>query len=193
MRHWNVLVLGLAVACAEIPPSGDPMAPRPVGGASPATPAPGPEGYTFEADTPEDGSTEAVDVSPNRLAEAMGIEAGPLPSALPKPPPEPETAAPPAAPVPPADPFAAVQAINQWGVRVLSTVPEAQPPRAILGLADGSERVVKPGSLVEDAGIVVLAVGRDQVQVAIVKAEGDHAVVETQMLRSLFPGLPQVP
>ena len=74
-----------------------------------------------------------------------------------------------------------------WGVRLVSTVVDAQPPRAILGLPDGSEAVVKPGSLLPDVGIVVLAIGKDQVQIAEVTAEGDHARVVTRTVTSMYP------
>ena len=75
-----------------------------------------------------------------------------------------------------------------WGLRLVSTVVDAQPPRAILGLPDGTEAVVKPGTLLPEIGIVVLAVGRDSVQVAEVIPDGDHARVQTRTLSSLFPG-----
>ncbi len=74
-----------------------------------------------------------------------------------------------------------------WGVRLVSTVSSAQPPRAILGLPDGSEMVVQPGSFLPEARVFVLAIGHDQVQIAHVIPEGDRARVETEMLSSLYP------
>lgn len=65
-----------------------------------------------------------------------------------------------------------------WAVRLVTTVPNAQPPRAILGLPGGEEIVVTPGSMVPDAGLVVLSIGPDAVQLARVQASGDHADVE---------------
>lgn len=59
----------------------------------------------------------------------------------------------------------------------MTTVPSAQPPRAILGLPDGREVVVTPGSMVPEAGLVVLSIGPQSVQLARVQATGDHATV----------------
>jgi hypothetical protein len=36
-------------------------------------------------------------------------------------------------------------------------------------------------------GVVVLAIGRDQVQVAEIVAKGDHASVSSRMIGALFP------
>ena len=65
-----------------------------------------------------------------------------------------------------------------WGVRLLGTIPHAQPPRAALGLPDGTEVVVAPGSMLPSVGMVVITVGVDTVQVARVSPAGDHAEVE---------------
>ena len=75
-----------------------------------------------------------------------------------------------------------------WGLRLLSTVDAATPPRAILGLPDGSETVVKAGDLLADEGVIVLAVGQGVVQLGQVTAKGDHAQVESVFLRAMFPG-----
>lgn len=69
-----------------------------------------------------------------------------------------------------------------WGVRLLQTMPSAQPPRAALGLPDGSEVVVSPGSMLPQAGIVVISVSADKAQLAKVEAVGDHANIETLTL-----------
>jgi hypothetical protein len=74
-----------------------------------------------------------------------------------------------------------------WGVRLVSTVVDAQPPRAILGLPDGSEAAVRPGTLLPDVGVIVLAIGQDQVQIAEVKPNGDHARITTRMVTSMYP------
>ncbi len=65
-----------------------------------------------------------------------------------------------------------------WGVRLLGTIAQAQPPRAALGLPDGREVVVAPGSMLPSVGMVVIAVGQDSVQLARVTPAGDHAEVE---------------
>jgi len=73
-----------------------------------------------------------------------------------------------------------------WGVRLLKTLPTAQPPRAALGLPDGTELVVSPGSMIPEAGIVVVSVGDGVAQVARVEAAGDHAEIETVTLHAQY-------
>lgn len=73
-----------------------------------------------------------------------------------------------------------------WGVRLLQTLPGAHPPRAALGLPDGSEVIVAPGSMLPDPGIVVVAVGPNMAQLAMVTAEGDHAEIETVTLSAQY-------
>jgi hypothetical protein len=75
-----------------------------------------------------------------------------------------------------------------WGLRLLSTVNAATPPRAILGLPDGREEVVKAGDMLPDVGVVVLAVGHNVIQVGQVTAAGDHAKIESVFLQSMYPG-----
>jgi hypothetical protein len=72
-----------------------------------------------------------------------------------------------------------------WGTRVVAIMPDAQPPRAILGLPSGEEVVVEPGSMVPAARVVVLAVGADGVQVAHVTPHGDRTRVRTEMMLPL--------
>ncbi len=89
----------------------------------------------------------------------------------------------PAGPVPPAVGLASQPA---WGVRLLSTLPHAHPPRAALGLPDGSEVVVAPGSMLPEAGIIVVSVGNNNAQLARVTPEGDHAEIETVTLQAQY-------
>lgn len=75
-----------------------------------------------------------------------------------------------------------------WGLRLVSTVPGATPPRAILGLPDGAEEVVKAGDLLPEVGVIVLAVGDNVVQLGKVTPEGDHARVDSVFLQAMFEG-----
>ena len=97
--------------------------------------------------------------------------------------PEPVVVSAPSAPVPPAVGLASQPA---WGVRLLSTLPHAQPPRAALGMPDGREVVVAPGSMLPEAGIIVVAVGANNAQLAKVTPEGDHAEIETVTLQAQY-------
>ena len=75
---------------------------------------------------------------------------------------------------------------GSWGIRLVSTTVQADPPRAILGFPDGHEVTVRAGTLLPDEGVVVLAVGTNAVQVAEIVAAGDHARVQTQLITALF-------
>lgn len=73
-----------------------------------------------------------------------------------------------------------------WGVRLVASIPEAQPPRAVLGLPSGEEVVVSPGSMIPEAAVVVIAVGPGTVVLAEITPEGDHAKVEQRTLHAQY-------
>lgn len=189
-------LLGVALAgCEPVPPSGEPFSPsrppesRADGAEARLEPKPGE--FDFEADARPSDETSTGPASYEELLEGQGLSEQPadVSAAEPGIPAPPAVAAPEAPPPTPAWTPAPVS----WGVRLVATVPDAQPPRAILGFADGREAVVQPGSLLPEARVVVLAIGRDVVQIAEVTPEGDHARVETQMLTALQPGRPEQP
>lgn len=82
------------------------------------------------------------------------------------------------APVAEAPPAVGVPSPSRFPVRVVSTLPQAQPPRAILGLPSGEEVVVAPGSMLAAEGLVVMSVSAGKVQLARVEGAGDHARIE---------------
>ncbi len=201
-----VAVASLCLGCQPIPTSGDPLSPvrvvnpttapplaRPadptVSSDSPSDPAATGGGFDFEGeDRPADGGAGEED--PLALqARLLGVDPSTLRSA-----PAPPRAAPMAAPAPvptipawnPDDPLPD----TSWGVRVLATLHDVQPPRAVLGLPDGTEEVVRAGAMLPDHRVVVLAVGRDIVQLARVNPDGFSARVESLTLQSLFPSRP---
>ena len=73
-----------------------------------------------------------------------------------------------------------------WPVRLVTTIPNASPPRAILGLPDGREVVVNPGSMVPDLGIVVVAISPNSAELAKVAPAGDHATIESMTLTAQY-------
>lgn len=77
-----------------------------------------------------------------------------------------------------APPPVGVPSPSQFPIRVVSTLPQAQPPRAILGLPSGAEVVVAPGSMLAEEGLVVMSVTAGKVQLARVEGAGDHARIE---------------
>jgi hypothetical protein len=167
----------------ETTPSGAVLDPvretvAPTAAPAPAEPA-APQGdFDFEA---EDRLEPAVDAAPeafdpNELqAKATNIEPGP---------PDPT--------IPAWDPSQPVPGTS-FGIRLLAVILDVQPPRAVIGLPDGREQVVQPGAMVPEIGVVVLAIGRDAVQVAHVTPQGFYAKVDTETIRALYPSATTTP
>jgi hypothetical protein len=182
---WAALALSASFAgCEPMESRGDIFAPAPV-----AAPAAAPEdpAFAFPTEPPLVLSSEqlAKGDATVGLATAAGVDPGTLPEPAD---PTPATAAPEAAPAPaPAPPPVGVPAATQWPVRLVSTLPQAQPPRAILGLPSGEERVVSPGSILAEQGLVVMSVTADHVQLAQVRGAGDHATIDTLEIAAQYP------
>lgn len=177
--------LFLLAACTETPTSGHPFEPVPVEAVAPASKvAPvGDDRFASGEEAPfrisseemaakasggASGSEEAAASGPLAPSDAA-IAGGGAPLAAPAAATTPAVAAP---------ALTAVAATAGFPVRLVSTIPQAQPPRAVLGLADGSEVVVSPGSVLGPEGLVVMAVLDGKVQLARVRAAGDHATID---------------
>lgn len=190
MRAWVLLPIVL-LGCEPISTEGGLFEPvRASIPTAPAAPAAVPEdSFNFDDDVRE--ADEEGTVEPNPDGEPVNIGAA-LGMSLPEPAPEPE---PVAEPEPLAGVVAEVPAWNpsqpivgNWGVAVLDTSPNAQPPRATLRFADGRPVAVQPGDLLSEYGVVVMAIGRDAVQLATVTAEGDHAKIQSQVIPVMTSG-----
>lgn len=207
MRPLVLSILFLA-ACDPIAPTGDLQGlmqprPEPVAAVAPPVQAPSddaepvaePGGFDFDADAPEDGPVDPDAVVD--IGEAMGVDADTDSEAI-------VAEAPPAVvedfamlePAPTLDPNtpvsspAAIPALQPvgmgFGVRLVSTTAQSQPPRAILGLTDGREVVVEPGTMLPDEQLIILAIGQDSVQIAEVTPMGDRAKVESRVLQAMY-------
>jgi hypothetical protein len=197
MPFHGVIVLAL-VSCQQIPNPGDPLQPvAMVAGAAVSTPAPlgGPQGdFDFDAeDRPENEVGVTIDSESSEedllalQARANGLDPDELtaPEPTPAPVPEVQVQVPVPVEVPVWDPTQPLSG-GSWGIRLLATLHDVQPPRAVLGLPDGQEIVVQAGTFVEAHRLVVMAVGRDVVQVSRVTPQGFYAQVETETLQALF-------
>lgn len=189
----RVVPLLLALGCVPVEPSGSPLTPvrvtpveRPA--AAPAAPD-APQGdFDFEAeDREEEGPADAAADPLELQARLLGVPVESLrkPAPAPEPAPAAPVAAGPAAPV--WDPTVPLPDAS-FGIRILAVLLDIQPPRAVIGLPDGREQVVTPGAMLPTEGLVVLAIGRDAVQIAKVTPQGFYAKVETQTVRALYPG-----
>ena len=167
------LVLG---ACTPIEPSGDLFLPVDIGTPEKATSEPTIVEEQEPAVAPAD--------SPTITAEDEALF-GPEPQSQEEPTPEPvsqteeserfdssTTTAPP---------------ITLWGVRLVSTINDTTPPRAVLALTTGEEIVVRAGQMLPDEKMVILAIGQDVIQVANITPDGDRALVESVTLNAFNP------
>jgi hypothetical protein len=170
-----MLVFALLAGCESVEPSGQPFSP--VAPAPVAAPAPADPELAFPTAPPVKITSEQLALGTVAPATAAGVDTEALTA------PEPE-AAPVVAPAPP--PIVSAP-MDQWPVRLVSTLPQAQPPRAILGLPSGEERVVSPGMILAEQGLVVMSVSADKVQLAKVSSAGDHAVIEPLELSAAYP------
>jgi hypothetical protein len=170
---FSGLVLG---ACTPIEPSGDLFLPVDIGT---------PEQTASEPSVVEEQEPTVAPVdSPTITAEDEALF-GPEP--LPQEEPPPET-------VPQTEALERLDSstttapnITLWGLRLVSTINDTTPPRAVLALTTGEEIVVRAGQMLPDAQMVILAVGQDVIQVANITPDGDRALVESVTLNAFNP------
>ena len=185
-RFTPLIALFLGAGCESMAPSGHPF--EPVAAERAVPPAGLPTDLDFAPVEPLKLTSEQMAAGTVAIGTAAGVDVDslPVPSGTEAPPARggapsgTVTAPPPAADLPP------LALARPWPVRLLSTLPQAQPPRAILGMPDGSERVVSPGSMVAEAGIVVMMIGADRVQLAKIEPAGDHAAIQTLELSAQY-------
>ncbi len=218
MRAALVLFLtGGVSGCVQLEPSGHPLVPVPVSGSREAPAPPSepeiPQGsFDFEAedrrDLPPGGVTDPVALQARMLGVPLSEVQAPSSSPASSPAATATTAttataataaaaaaATTAAGGAPAHRLASPVwdptkplADTSFGVRVVATLLEIQPPRAVIALPDGSEQVVQPGTMLTEHSMVILAIGQDAVQIARILPRGFYAAVETETIRSLYPG-----
>ena len=194
-----IAVLTVLVACEQVPSRGI-LVPAPASTPQTATaPVTGTAGagatagagtatgnFDFEAeDRKEDGLGEVNADEIELQADLLGVDpnnlSDPTPTAA-------AAAAPtyhPGLPMPVWEPNQPLD--GGWGLRVIATLHDVQPPRAVIATADGMELVVQPGQMLPQYRLVVLAVGHGVVQVARVTPQGFYAKVETETVASLAP------
>ena len=171
-----MLVLALLfAACSPTTPGENPFVPVKL---APPEPAPAPAEDDFAEPVPIKLSSEDMAKGTVAIATAAGVDVDALPGDAP-------VAAPPAAPVP-AAPAVGLPPTTRWPVRLVSTIPQAQPPRAVLGLPSGEEIVVSPGSMLADQGLVVVSVSAGKVELAQVEPAGDHATITAITLTAQY-------
>lgn len=176
-------------ACEPMESRGDIFSPAPAPrSADPSAPVEADPAFDFPSEPPLVLSSEQL--AEGDLASAMATAAGVDTSTLGELPAAQRTTGLPPVEVPvqavAAPASVGLPAVVQWPVRLVSTLPQAQPPRAILGLPSGEERVVSPGSMLAEQGLVVMAVSGDKVTLARIAPAGDHARIDTIELSAQY-------
>ena len=180
MRFWFLGML--LTGCEPMTPSGNPLQPaavatpiaelRPIAPKAPPITPVEEEVFTISSEELHAGKSEsdeeAKPPATQKEATAPATTADPPPTT--------------AAPAATQDPSAAMS----WPVRLVTTVPRATPPRAILGLPDGREVVVNPGSMVPDLGLVVIAIAPGSAELARIAPVGDHATIQSLTLQAQY-------
>jgi hypothetical protein len=67
-------------------------------------------------------------------------------------------------------------------IQLVTAIPGAVPPRAILSLPGGKEIVVRPGQMVPEVGLIVLSIQADSVEISRVEPDGNRATVHNEVL-----------
>ena len=183
---WVALTVG---GCEPIESRGAIFTPARTAGPAADAAAPVDPAFAFPTEPPLTLSSEqlAQGDAAAGLATAAGVDVDALPGAPPTGTAVPASAAPLAPSGPPA--FGVPDAVR-WPVRLVSTLPQAQPPRAILGLPSGEERVVSPGSMLAAEGLVVVSITADRVQLARIEPAGDHANITSFELSAQYASVP---
>ena len=190
-----LLALAL-IGCEPMPTSGDIFAPVQI---QPTTPLADDAGEPWFDDTntfaisseellastedaADDDSTAPPAQDSAEPADAAVAEDAPTPTALtPAPVSAPSVSAPASVASTTPSPIA-----SGWPVRLVRTLPETLPPRAIIGLPDGSETVVSPGTMLPKQGIVVISIGSTSVEIARIAPQGDYAAVQSATLTAQY-------
>ena len=197
MRYAGILMVVL-IGCNPVTPTGallEPVQLDPIVVTAPVVAVDGDEeapvgvqdGFDFDAEGGEEDADAAEALTDLELqAKLLGVD--PRTLAQPEPvaatPVAPSVVVQTAAPIPDWNPEAPLEAA--WGIRLISTLHEVQPPRAVIALPSGEEVVVQPGTMLPDAHLVIIAIGKTAIQVARVTPQGFYAKIETETVASLF-------
>ncbi len=73
-----------------------------------------------------------------------------------------------------------------WRPTLIGTLMDGPTPRAILALPSGEEKVIKAGDMLSDDGVVVMAIGTNFVELAVVRHAEGRAQIENLTLSAQF-------
>jgi len=173
-------LLLLMLGCAEMPVSDNPLAPavreaptdQPVINEQPVTPEPPP---------PKRGAEQAEAVISEVVEKAKALAKGEDSVLLPL-----KAEAKVEAKTEAKTGRASVQATVRYvggPIQLISTILDATPPRAILGLPSGKEIVVKPGGMVLEYGFTVVSISEEGVGISRIVAPGNPVTLRYETLQ----------
>jgi len=99
--------------------------------------------------------------------------------------PEPVAVNPPTPPVAPTS-FRKATVKDGWRPTLIGTLMEGPTPRAILAMPNGDEKVIRAGDMLSDDGVVVMAIGTNYVELAVIRSAEGRAQIENLTLSSQF-------
>ncbi len=91
-------------------------------------------------------------------------------------------------PTPPVAPtsFRKATVKDGWRPTLIGTLMEGPTPRAILAMPNGDEKVIRAGDMLSDDGVVVMAIGTNYVELAVIRSAEGRAQIENLTLSSQF-------
>lgn len=73
-----------------------------------------------------------------------------------------------------------------WRPTLIGTLMDGPTPRAILAMPSGEEKVIKAGDMLSEDGVVVMAIGADFVELAVIRSAEGRAQIENLTLSTQF-------
>jgi len=73
-----------------------------------------------------------------------------------------------------------------WRPTLLGTLMDGPTPRAILAMPSGEEKVIKAGDMLSEDGVVVMTIGANFVELAVINSAEGRAKIENLTLSTQF-------
>ena len=73
-----------------------------------------------------------------------------------------------------------------WRPTLIGTLMEGPTPRAVLAMPNGDEKVIHAGDMLSEDGVVVMAIGTNYVELAIIRSAEGRAQIENLTLSTQF-------
>ena len=78
-----------------------------------------------------------------------------------------------------------------WSPTLVSTISSIPIPKAVITMPSGKDIVVQPGDILKEEGVVVMSIGQDSVELAIISNAGGSAAIQNLTLHSQIKQAPR--